>query len=145
MSRRLDDLSSPMRPRAFEWLARLTEAGVAVMIIDTLRTKEEHAQNLANGASTIALSFHLPRHMRLPSMSLTHLDYYKSDAMDICPFSQYDLHGPDKLQWDTKDPAWAIIIVTCEQSGLESGGRWKNPHDPGHGQLPRKIWQPQFS
>lgn len=145
MSRLLNDLSAPMRVRAYHWLALLTEAGVSVMILDTLRTEAEHAANLAKGTSKIATSFHLPRKMRVPNMSAAHPDYGKSDAMDICPFRQYDLHGPDKLQWDTTDPAWKIIITTCEAAGLESGGRWKDPHDPGHGQLSRSLWYPNYS
>lgn len=145
MSRALDDLSTPMRLRTYEWLARLIEAGVMVMIIDTLRTEEEHRKNLENGTSKIARSYHLPRRMRVPGLNTAHPDYGKSDAIDICPYSQYELHGPDKLQWDSKDPVWKTIIHTCEQSGLESGGRWTNPHDPGHGQLPKKIWLPTFT
>jgi hypothetical protein len=47
MSRRLDDLDPRFRPLAFEFLARLTEAGIHVMIVDTLRTPAEHAANLA--------------------------------------------------------------------------------------------------
>ncbi len=46
MSRRLDDLSDRFRPMAFEFIARLTEAGIPVMVIDTLRTPEEQAENI---------------------------------------------------------------------------------------------------
>lgn len=145
MSRLLDDLSNPMRHRVNDWLARLVEAGVAVMIVDTLRTEAEHQKNLANGTSKISVSYHLPRYMRVPDMMPQHPDYRKSDAIDICPYSQYDLHGPDKLRWDASDPVWKIILKTCEQAGLESGGRWTNPHDPGHGQLPKTLWYPQFT
>ena len=128
-----------MRLRAFEWLARLAERGVPVMIVDTLRTREEHAKNLASGASKISLSFHLPRAMRTPCAPgdpSTEL----SDAMDVCPYEQFMLHGPDKLRWSAEDPAWKIVMECCERSGLESGGRWRDPRDPGHGQLPRKLW-----
>lgn len=144
MSRALNDLSIPMRVRAFEWLARLAEAGIMVMIIDTLRTQKEHEANLASGTSAIKMSYHLPRRMRVPTMTAGHPDAERADAMDICPYSQYSLHGPDKLQWDTKDPAWKTVINTCEASGLESGGRWVRPHDPGHGQLPRGLWFPKY-
>lgn len=145
MSRALNDLSTALRPRAYEWIARLAEAGVAIMIVDTLRTEEEHKKNLANGTSSIALSFHLPRRMRVAGMTATHPDYEKSDALDICPYEQYALHGPDKLRWDTSDPVWRTIILACEAAGLESGGRWTSPHDPGHGQLPKRIWSPQYT
>jgi hypothetical protein len=139
MSRALDDLSSALRPLAFEWIARLSEQGIAVMVIDTLRTPDEHRKNLQNGASSIALSLHLPRRLRYPALPASHPDYDKSDAMDVCPFDQYQLHGPDKLKWDSSDPAWRLIIAACERVGLESGGRWKKPYDPGHGQLPSAL------
>lgn len=141
MSRALDDLSSQFRPIVFEVLARLTEAGLAVMIVDTLRTEAEHQANLAAGTSTAKLSFHLPRHLRLPlPPPLTDPDRAKSDAIDLAPFAQWQLHGPDKLQWDPADPAWKVIGRIGEGLGLEWGGRWTRPHDPGHLQLPRARW-----
>lgn len=141
MSRALDDLSSTLRPIVFEVLARLTEAGLAVMIVDTLRTEAEHQANLAAGTSKAKLSYHLPRHLRLNlPPSLTDPDRGKSDAIDLAPFAQWQLHGPDKLQWDPADPAWKVIGRIGEGLGLEWGGRWANPHDPGHLQLPRARW-----
>lgn len=120
MSRKLDDLSLAMRPKAVELLARLTEAGIAVMIVDTLRTKEEQAENLRKGVSATLNSKHLV-----------------GDAIDICPYETYLLAGPDKLQWNTKDPVWARIGAIGEALGLRWGGRWKSPHDPGHFELVR--------
>lgn len=125
MSRALNDLSDRFRPKAFEFLARLTEAGIQVLIVDTLRTAEEHAQNLIRGTSKAALSKHLDGRAR----GHTHRG---SDAMDIVPYSQFQLHGPDKLQWDAEDPVWLRIGKIAEGLGLRWGGRWKNPHDPGH-------------
>jgi hypothetical protein len=61
MSRKLDDLSSDLRPKAFELLARLTERKCLVLIVDTLRTREEHEANLRAGTSKTALSKHPPR------------------------------------------------------------------------------------
>lgn len=40
MSRALNDLHPKFKPIAMELLARITEAGIPVMIIDTLRTPE---------------------------------------------------------------------------------------------------------
>jgi hypothetical protein len=56
MSRALDDLSTDLRPKAFELLARLVERGVSVMIVDTLRTEAEHLANLKSGASASKFS-----------------------------------------------------------------------------------------
>lgn len=140
MSRALDDLTTGFRPLAFELLARLAEAGIPVCIVDTLRTEAEHRANLANGASSIALSFHLPRRLR-GAPALDFADLERSDAMDLAPFDEYRRAGPDKLAWDTSLPEWRVIGEHAERLGLEWGGRWKKPHDPGHVQLPRARWR----
>jgi peptidoglycan L-alanyl-D-glutamate endopeptidase CwlK len=114
MSRRLDDLDPRFRPLAIELLARCVEQGIAVMVIDTLRTPEEHAANLANGVSWTQRSKHLD-----------------GLAIDICPYHSWQLHGPDKLQWDATDPAWTAIGRIGEELGLRWGGRWKQK-DLGH-------------
>jgi len=115
MSRRLDDLSPRFLPLAVELLARLTEAGIPVLIIDTLRTPEEHAANLAKGVSWT-----------------THSKHLDGDAIDICPFAIYDAHGPDKLLWDANDPIWQRIGPIGEALGLRWGGRWAKQRDMGH-------------
>lgn len=115
MSRRLDDLSPAFRPIAFELLARLTEAQIPVMVIDTLRTPEEQAENLRKGVSATLNSKHLT-----------------GNAIDVCPYDVYQSNGPDKLQWDAANPIWLRIGEIGERLGLRWGGRWKRPFDPGH-------------
>lgn len=139
MSRALNDLSSDLQPKAFELLARLVERGVAVMIIDTLRTEAEHARNLANGTSAATHSRHLPRRLRRVCRG-DDPNAEKSDALDVCPYAVYDLNGPDKLQWDAGHPAWRVVGEEAEKLGLVWGGRWLKPHDPGHVELPRALW-----
>jgi len=107
MSRRLDDLSPRFRPLAIELLARLVEAGIPVLILDTLRTPAEHAANLAKGVSWT-----------------THSKHLDGDAIDLCPYSQFDAHGPDKLLWDAATPVWSEIGRIGEALGLRWGGRW---------------------
>src|SRR6266566_6217649 len=92
MSRALDDLDPRFRTIAIELVARCAEAGLPVLIIDTRRSQAQHALNLANGVSWTQHSKHLD-----------------GLAIDVCPYLQYDLHGPDKLQWETSDPAWQKI------------------------------------
>lgn len=82
--------------------------------MDTLRTPEEHAANLAKGVSWTKRSKHLD-----------------GDAIDICPYSTWDAHGPDKLNWDIGDPVWQKIGALGEAIGLRWGGRWK-VKDMGH-------------
>jgi hypothetical protein len=139
MSRALDDLSIQMKPKAFELLARLTERGVQVMIVDTLRTEAEHLANLKAGTSATKFSRHLPRRLRRYS-PVGDPNREKSDAMDVCPYDLYALHGPDKLRWEPTDAAWKVIGEEAEKLGLVWGGRWQQPHDPGHVELPRSEW-----
>lgn len=114
MSRRIDDLSVRFRPLAMELLARCVEQGIAVAIVDTLRTPEEHADNLRRGVSWTTRSKHLD-----------------GDAIDICPYATWDAHGPDKLNWDGGDPVWQKLGAIGEAIGLRWGGRFKQ-RDLGH-------------
>lgn len=104
MSRKLDDLSPRMLPVAMQLLARCVEAGLMVMIVTTKRTQAEQADAVARGVSW--------------SMNSRHLT---GDAIDIAPFDQWQLHGPDKLKWDDKDPVWQEIGKIGQQLGLKWG------------------------
>ena len=114
MSLKLDDLSPRFRPLAIELLARCTEQRIPIVIVDTLRTPDEHKQNLFKGVSWTNHSKHLD-----------------GDAIDICPFSTYDAHGSNKLLWDGGDPIWQRLGAIGEALGLRWGGRWSKP-DMGH-------------
>ena len=114
MSQRLDDLASVFRPKAMEFLARCVEAKLLVMIIDTLRTPAEHAENVRKGVSWVTRSKHLD-----------------GLAIDVAPYEQYVLHGAKKLEWDADDPAWQQLGAIGESIGLRWGGRWRQ-QDLGH-------------
>lgn len=114
MSRRLDDLSPRFKPLAIELLARLVEAKIYVLIVDTRRTPEEHAANLAAGVSWTKHSKHLD-----------------GDAIDLCPYLQYALHGSNKLQWDVRDEVWRRMADIGRSLGLRCGYDWK-VKDAGH-------------
>lgn len=120
MSRSLNDLDYRIRNLVFEFLARCAEAGIPVMVIDTLRTPDEQLANIAKGVSWTPNSKHLPQ----PETG-------KSLAVDIAPFSVYQLHGADKLAWDAADPVWDKLGILGEKCGLKWGGRWKQK-DLGH-------------
>jgi peptidoglycan L-alanyl-D-glutamate endopeptidase CwlK len=114
MSRALNDLDPRFRPLAIEFIARCVEAGIAILIVDTLRTPAEHAVNVSTGRSWVARSKHLD-----------------GLAIDICPYAQWSLNGPDKLQWDGDDPVWERLGAIGESLGLRWGGRWQQ-RDLGH-------------
>lgn len=127
MSRRLDDLDVGFKLKVFEFLARCIEAGLPVMVVDTLRTPREQKENLRRGVSWTTHSKHLPQP---PDR--------KSKAIDICPYLQYSLHGPDKLQWDADDPAFQTIGKIGEALGFTWGGRWKK-RDMGHFEMKETV------
>ena len=114
MSRALNDLSPRFKPLAMELLARCLEQNVPVAIVDTLRTPAEHQANLAKGVSWT-----------------THSKHLDGDAIDICPYSVWQEHGPDKLSWDPASPVWTKLGAIGEGLGLRWGGRWK-VKDMGH-------------
>lgn len=120
MNTSLDALAPEFKPKAIELLARCVEAGIAVRIINTKRTAEEQAAILARGASWVPRSKH-----------------QDGLAIDICPYSVFDLKGPDKLQWDGGDPVWEKIGIIGEALGLRWGGRW-GKKDYGHFELKTK-------
>lgn len=116
MSRKLDDLSPRMLPLAIQLLARCVEAGIMVMIVDTKRTLDEQQANVAKGVSWTLSSKHLT-----------------GDAIDICPYETYALHGPDKLRWKEDDPVWDRIGEIGQQLGLKWGVIRKGMRiDKGH-------------
>jgi len=119
MSRALDDLDARFRPLAVELLARCAEAGVPVLIVETLRSPAQHALNLAHGVSWIQHSKHLD-----------------GLAIDVAPYAEFPLHGGNKLAWNTDEPAWQTIGAIGERLGLRWGGRWTQ-RDMGH-----LEWQP---
>lgn len=116
MSRALDDLDPRFKPLAIELIARLVEARIPVLIVDTLRTPAEHAINLAAGTSQVARSKHLD-----------------GLAIDLVPYELYTLApGGDKLMWQADHPIWRRIGLIGEALGLRWGGRWQSLRDPGH-------------
>lgn len=139
MDRALDSLSSDFKPLVIQLLARLTERNIPVMIVQTSRTPDEQKANLASGASKILASKHLPRALR--GVIAGTADDLKSDAIDLCPYATFQICGPDKLAWKDDDSpeaaaAFKAIGEVGEMLGLRWGGRWHDPHDPGHLELP---------
>lgn len=118
MSKALNDLAPAFKPLAIELLARCTEAGLMVAIVDTLRTPAEQAAHLANGTSWVH-----------------HSKHEDGLAIDIAPYLTYLIHGANKLQWLATDPAWLQLGLIGEKLGLTWGGRWAQK-DLGHFELP---------
>jgi peptidoglycan L-alanyl-D-glutamate endopeptidase CwlK len=118
MSRLLSDLSPRFRPLAVELIARCAEAGIPLFIVDTLRTSTEQEQNILKGVSWTKNSKHLV-----------------GDAIDVCPYEEFKIAGPDKLAWNASSTIWVKIGEIGEDLGLVWGGRWKQK-DLGHFEYP---------
>lgn len=121
MIRTLDSLDPRFRPLVDRFLALAVEAQIPLLIINTLRTAEEQAEAVRTGHSKVARSKH-----------------QDGLAIDVCPLETFQLHGPDKLQWDTKDPVWKKLGELGESVGMRWGGRFTPLNtrgigwDPGH-------------
>lgn len=126
MDRSLNSLNPKFYPLAIELLARLTEAGILVMISNTGRTAAEQAAEVAAGNSWVAYSLH-----------------EDGLAIDVVPYLIWNEHGGNKLQWDTGDPIWIKIgaigaKVKIGNATLRWGGTFTPLNsigvgkDPGH-------------
>lgn len=113
-NRNLDDLEPNFKRKVYELLAKLTEAGIAVMLVETKRSESQHQEDLATGHSWVKRSKH-----------------QDGLAVDVCPYDTYLEHGQDKLQWDSGDPIWYKVGAIGESLGLVWGGRWAQK-DMGH-------------
>jgi hypothetical protein len=121
MDTTLDSLDPRFKPLAITLLARLVEARLPVLIVNTRRTAAEQAAAIARHVSWVAHSLH-----------------QDGLAIDVAPYDVYALHGDDKLQWNTNDPVWLTIGAIGEALGLRWGGRFHPINtagigmDPGH-------------
>jgi peptidoglycan LD-endopeptidase CwlK len=118
--RKLDDLAPGFRGLVFIFLARCVEAGIALFVVETLRTEEQHQADLASGHSWIKRSKH-----------------QDGLAIDVAPYETYIEHGDKKANWDASDPSWQQMGEIGEALGLVWGGRWKQK-DSGHFELAAK-------
>lgn len=115
MTTDLDSLDPHFKPLAMAFLARLVEARIPVVIVNTRRTEAEQQDALARHVSWV-----------------THSKHQDGLAIDIVPYEVYTSDtGGDKLLWDGDNEIWLTIGHIGESLGLRWGGRWKQ-RDLGH-------------
>lgn len=125
MARRLNELSPRFRPLAERLIALLVEAQIPCLIVCTGRTQAEQDAAFAAGTSKVR-----------------HSKHQDGDAIDLAPYDTYQLHGPDKLKWDTSDPIWGHIGTIGKDLDLRWGGDFTPLNaqgvgwDPGHFEYP---------
>lgn len=121
MNTSLETLDPVFRPLAERLLARMVEARIPVLIVNTRRTAQEQADAVARGVSWVP-----------------HSKHEDGLAIDIVPYDTYLAHGADKLNWNTADPIWLVLGTIGESLGLRWGGRFSPINavgigkDPGH-------------
>jgi hypothetical protein len=124
VSRSISDLDPRFQPLATEFVRLCREQIPDIVIVDTLRTAEEHAANLAKGTSWVKKSKH--------QLGL---------AIDVAPRSLMK-----QKNWAPKDPLWWTIAGIAVGLGLRSGADWKGvglsavgtvrpKWDPGHAEM----------
>lgn len=143
-SRSTDELTQRFLFPFAKFCMYLVEAGVPFLIVQTLRSIDESADNIAKGTSWVSdplASRHVDAYLR-------GWDIHGSDAADVVPYDTYLLHGADKLEWNTDDPVWLKVRDAAARVGLGWGvvvmrqGR-KVQVDPGHVYWPGSIYGPQ--
>ena len=117
-SRKLSDLAPSFRPLVVDFLARLAEARIPVLIVETRRTEAEHQANLNAGKSWTAHSKHID-----------------GLAIDVAPYKKYELAGKSEVQWNDEATVYQKIGAIGELCGLKWGGRWKQK-DLVHFEMP---------
>jgi peptidoglycan L-alanyl-D-glutamate endopeptidase CwlK len=81
------------------------------MIIFTARTQEEQAALYAQGRTA-------PGKVVTWTLNSKHV---RGLAIDLCPWEEFRLHGPDKLAWDADSAVWETIGKIGESLGLQWG------------------------
>jgi hypothetical protein len=120
--RALNLLHPDFRPIVDRFIARCVEERIAIVIVETWRSQEAHEEDLKNGRSWVKKSKH--QH-EIETVSENGYHYIPAPlAIDIAPYSVYDLHGDDKLQWDKKDFVWQELGSIGKGIGLVWGGDW---------------------
>lgn len=130
MSRLLNDLAVDFQPLAFEFIARCTEAGIPLFIVFTGRTQQEQADLYAQGRTKPGPKVT----WTLDSKHVIKPERPGAEAMDVVPYDQFQLFGPDKLNWDTETPAalavWKKIGAIAVSLGLRWGATWAVAVEP---------------
>jgi peptidoglycan LD-endopeptidase CwlK len=133
-SKNINDLHPYLAPLCRVFLDRCKAAGLDVSLIFTYRTPVEQDNLYAQGRT-------------LPGSKVTNLKGYQSKhcfticgapaakAFDFGIFEKKSLLSKRVYIQDGRDPSYTIAGEIGESLGLEWGGRWKSPFDPGHLQM----------
>jgi peptidoglycan LD-endopeptidase CwlK len=100
----LQKLGDKTKAVAVKWYEYLIDNGIDVLIYETIRTKEQQAENVRKGASKTMKSYHLV-----------------GQALDFVPVKD------GKADWNGyDDPAIKKAIAKAKEFGFTWGGDWDN-------------------
>lgn len=130
----LSGLTARVRPLIVALAGDLMEARLPFVFVETgPRSLAQHQHNLDAGTSWTQVTKHLDAYDR-------GWPFGGSDAADLAPYETYQLHGPDKLQWNADDPIWMAMGKLAEARGLRWLGR--TTKDLGHVEYPGPALNP---
>jgi len=119
IDRSLDSLDPRFYLKAIEFLARLTEAKIYVMVIETGRTWKRQEHLLEMGASQTKRSKHL-----------------SGEAIDLAPILQYKNGRVLQLEWSADAQLYKRMGEIASQiGGIRWGGDFKSFKDLVHFEL----------
>ena len=127
--RDMDLLHPNFRIIADRFISLCVEQKIAILIVETWRSQAAHEEDVANGNSWVTKSKHQTTMIKYIAGSPITIP--ASEAIDVCPYEIYELHGRKKLEWDNDDPVWQKIGAIGESLGMKWGGRWRCK-DMGH-------------
>jgi len=125
MSRDLNLLHPEAKKKALQLIQKCKEAGIDIVITQTLRTKKEQDALYAQGRTK-------------PGRVVTNAKYPESLHCWGVAFDFAIMRGKEVI-WDISE--YAKVGQIGESLGLEWGGRWEKFPDYPHFQLPGYSWQ----
>lgn len=114
-SRSIDDLSQYVRDAAVKHQHLCAEKGVELLIYCTKRENSEQDELYAIGRTKPGK---IVTNARAGQSAHNPDSQGKANGYDCCPM----IGG--KPMWDSKHPAWKIVIAAGEEAGLSASARW---------------------
>jgi len=128
-SRSIEDLNHDMRGMATVHKQLCAAEGVELLIYCTRRDNKEQDALYAIGRT---LPGKIVTNARAGESAHNPDEFDKASAYDCCPM----ISG--KPMWDTKHPAWPIVIRCGEDAGLIASARWSGKlRESAHFQDPK--------
>lgn len=128
MSKEISQLHPKLQPLCLQFLHNCVYNGLDVRVTFTYRTPEEQDALYSQGRTKAGLIV-----TNLKGDKSLHC--FELDGKPAARAFDFGVFYKDKYIADGDDPRYLQAAEIGEKLGLESGIRWKHPHDPSHLQL----------